>query len=506
MGTRRQSSLTLALVLLPALATAQDAPLSAIDWLSDSVDDTVVAPLANEPPATLPSEIAVLPLDAPVADTAGLIDAEALGLDPAFWGRSSSADLAAALARVPDTPDAPPSLRRFLAQAMQARLAPPIDAAVDDTFFLARLDRLLALAHLDAAKALIAEAGISQPRLFRRYFDIAILTNEETQACRLIEETPDLSPTYQARIFCLARLGQWDVAALTLGNAESLGILSAAEDQLLLHFLDPELFEGEPIPPAPRRPTPLEFRLYEAVGERIATDQLPLAFAFADMTETVGWKTRLRAAERLAETGALPIDTLLDIYAEREPAASGGVFDRVEALQTLQRALERNDLDRALSPAWGAAREGGFAPALADWLAPRLADAQLSGPAAHVGFEIALYADDPTLIRRFSNDSAEDRFLAALALGEVETAPASNPLAQAVRRGMAALGPGAAYRALIDDDRRGEALFRALEQLSDGAAGNPDATAQSLALLRTLGLSDFARRVAVELILAEGAA
>jgi hypothetical protein len=71
---------------------------------------------------------------------------------------------------------------------------------------------------------------------------------------------------------------------------------------------------------------------------------------------------------------------------------------------------------------------------------------------------------------------------------------------------LSAINAGATYEALIDDDRRGEVLFRALDQMADGATGNPDTTAQSLAALRRIGLDSLARRIAVELILKEGAA
>lgn len=512
MGTRRTRALALlAAALLPLSGVAQDgSPLSAIDWLSDSVDDSGPPQVADEPPAaSLPTEVSVLPLDTPVADAAGLLDAGDLAIDPGLWGRSAASDLARALARVPDTGDGPPAARRFLNRLMLARLTPPIDAAVDDSFFLARLDWLLSHAHLDDARNLIEAADPANPRLFRRLFDIAILKGEVAQVCRQIEETPDLSPTYPARIFCLARLGQWDVAALTLGNAESLGILSDDEEKLLLHFLDPELFEGEPVPAPPLRPTPLEFRLYEAVGERISTDRLPTAFAAADLTDTVGWKTRLRAAERLAAAGAVHIEDLLEVYAERKPAASGGVFDRVGAVMGLARALKARDADETdetLSPAWSAARTAGYAPAFAHWIAPRLDGLKLTGPAAHTGFEIALFAGDQRLARSLANASSQDRFLLALAAGD-GGAPPTDPLGRAVLRGLSALRPGETYSVLIEDDRRGEALFRALEQLSGGgAAGNPDATAQSLALLRAIGLDALARQIAVELILMEGAA
>ncbi|MBT8408476.1 MAG: hypothetical protein KJN93_02485 [Alphaproteobacteria bacterium] len=491
-------------------AGAEDKPLSAIDWLSNSVTLETPAPQQPvAPSATLPQEIRVMPLDAPVPDTAGLVDGSTLGLAPGLWGRSSAADLARGLAALGDVPDAPPSLNRFVIDLISARLDPPIDAAVDDAFFLARIDRLLAMGHLEAAAQLTEQAGSSEPRRFRRAFDIALLTGTETDACRIIEETPDLSPTYPARIFCLARLGQWDVAALTLGNAETLDILSPREDALLLRFLDPDLFEDDPLPPAPNRPSPLVFRLYEAVGERIPTDQLPVAFAVTDLSDTVGWKTRLRAAERLAGVGALSFEAMLAIYQEREPAASGGIWERVEAVQALLRATEPRDAARiaeTLPKAWVAAQEGGYEAGFARWMVQHLVGLQMRGQPAHLAFEIALLAGDTDLAAGFANTSPEDRFLLALARGERAMPPGADPLGRAVLRGLSALGPGLTYEALIRDDRPGEALFRALAQLSTGAAGNPDATAHSLALLRTLGLEALARQLAVELVLMEGTA
>lgn len=491
-----------------ALAAETAAPLSAIDWLSDSLtEEAVLAPEAAPPAANTPPEIRVLPLDAPVPDTAGLIDAAALGLPADLWGRSAAGDLARELTLLEIGADAPPSIPAFLADLLQARLDPPIDAAIDDRFFLARVDRLLAMGHLETAKRLIAAAGPIEPRRFRRAFDIALLTGAETEACRTIEETPELSPTYPARIFCLARLGQWDVAALTLGNAETLGILNPEEEELLLHFLDPELFEGEPVPPVPPTPTPLQFRLFEAVGERLPTDGLPVAFAAADLSDTVGWKARLRAAERLAASGAMPFTTMLEIHAERDPAASGGIWERVAALQALLDAVETGAgeaLNEALPPAWAAAREAGYERGFAEWIVPHLAGAPLVGPAAHAAVSIALLADAPEIAAEYAAATPEDRFLLALARGETAPPPPGDVLGRAVIEGLAA--PRAGQDALIAEDRRGEALLRALAQLADGAGGNPGVTAQSLATLRRLGLDDLARRVAVELVLLEGTA
>ena len=141
----------------------------------------------------------------------------------------------------------------------------------------------------------------------------------------------------------LQALGDWRAASLTLGTANALGLVTDEEDALLLRFLDPDLFEGDPILTIPRATTPLTFRLYEAIGEGRATTGLPLAFAHADLEERAGWKARLDAAERLARTAALSENRLLGIYFEGKPSASGMIWDRVAALQAFDTALEREE-------------------------------------------------------------------------------------------------------------------------------------------------------------------
>lgn len=486
-------------------------PLSAIDWLSNSVNDPVPETTVTGPesPARVPADIVVLPLDAPVFDQVGLVDAGELGLPNNLWGQSSSGDLAMALAQIELGPDTPPSIRKTMVDILTARLDPPIDAAIDQRFFRARVDQLLAKGHLKAANDLIAAVGESDAQLFRRRFDIALLTGTENEACREIESTPELSPTYPARIFCLARLGNFDVAALTLGNAETLGILNKDEDALLLRFLDPELFEDEPLPRAPALPTPLQFRLYEAVGERIATDQLPVAFATVDLANTVGWKARLTAVERLAETRAASFEDLLAIFSEEGAAASGGIWDRVRAMQTLSKAVaegEANAIEAALPDAWFAAGNKGYQAAMADWVLPELEGLNRNGAVAHLAFEIAMIAEDLGLAAEFASNSPEDRFLLSILSDRAGSEPATDALGRAILRGLSSLNAGASYDALIRERRTGEVLFRALDQLSDGAGGNPDSTANSIAALRKIGLGSLAQQISVELILKEGAA
>ncbi|MGI9389759.1 MAG: hypothetical protein ACR2O1_06855 [Boseongicola sp.] len=483
-----------------------NAPLSAIDWLSDSVafpngkSETV----PTSPVATLAPQVTVAALDTPVPDRAGLITAIDIGIPADIWGGSTAGELAHLVRNIPSISE--PSLRRLLTDLLIARLDPPIDAIADDSLYLARLDKLLDLGQLDAAQALIDAAGALEPRRFRRAFDIALLKGTEARSCRAIEATPDISPTFPARIFCLARNGEWDVAALTLGTAEALGILTEDEDKLLLHFLDPELFEGEPIPSAPANMSPLIFRLYEAVGERPATDRLPVAFAFADLSQTVGWKTRLRAAERLAAADALSAANLMSVFQERKAAASGGLWERVKAHQSVFQAISDRDskaISNALPGAWDAAISTGTEATLAPWLLQQLDVPKMTGLARQAALEVALLAGDFDSALAFANGSTEDQTLVAVAAGKPFNISATTPLARAIRRSLSGLPPSDRYRIHMRDGRTGEALLTAISVLADGVEGDPSALGDALAFLRSINLENVARRIAVELLIRE---
>ena len=65
-----------------------------------------------------------------------------------------------------------------------------------------------------AAKELLQVAGPGDTERFRRLFDIALLSRDETHACEIMDRTPGVAPSFPARIFCLALGGDWAAAAL----------------------------------------------------------------------------------------------------------------------------------------------------------------------------------------------------------------------------------------------------------------------------------------------------
>ena len=287
-------------VVIGAFATVSGAPLraqnaeplSAIDWLSQSIKPASapkpVQPTSpavrDEAPvssgASAPNVITT-PLDGASPDPIGLLSSDLTGLPPTLWSASEESTLIALLQA--QKTDGLPAMQDLLKTLLMAEADPPLGASLAGGLFQARVDKLLDIGAIEPAQALLEQAGADTPDLFRRWFDVALLTGSEDMACRTLQSRIDVAPTYAARIFCLARSGDWTAAALSLNTHRVLGDIDADEEALLSRFLDPELYEGEPPLGRPDRISPLVFRLYEAIGERMTTNRLPRAFAHADL-------------------------------------------------------------------------------------------------------------------------------------------------------------------------------------------------------------------------------
>lgn len=496
------AALALALATAPALA---DRPLSAIDWLSRSV---AVEPPAVRTPAApadgsglAPDAISVSPLSDPSSDATGLLPAERSGLARDFWGDTGAARVAADI-RALDTGNLP-ALRELTLTILLSELDPPTGGDSDQgMYFLARIDKLLDFGALDQAMAMIELVDTGDPEVFRRWFDIALLLGQEQRPCEVLRAQPRLEPSYPARVFCIARGGDWSAAVVTLRSAEALGQLSAEEEEVLARFLDPDLFEDAgPMPPL-SRPSPLQWRMMEAIGEPPPTRSLPLAFAQADLRRNSGWKAQIEAAERLTRAGALSPNRLLGLYTERVPAASGGVWDRVAAVQALDAALTDGDadaVDRALPEAWRQMAQVELETVLSRLHAERLQRLSLQEKSDALAFRAGLLSEDFEAVadRRDPGDSSE-RFLVALALGNLEPrTPAPGTMGEAVRDGFTA-----PLRARDNDDEaQGMTVMGAIASLEAGAAGDMRGVTDGIAALRETGLDRIARRAALELML-----
>lgn len=507
MATRAGIAVALvAVVSVAGTAARAEAPLSAIDWLSQSVATPPPPAQPDEPGVTaggLTSEVTVSVLGSPSADAAGVLPARTTGLPADLWGLGRTKEIVALIGV--DRSDALPALKGLLLTLLLAELQPPADAGEAGELLLARVDRLLEMGALDQAGALLDAAGATNHARFRRAFDVALLTGDEDRACTEMMATSALAPTFPARIFCLARSGDWNAAALALRTGVVLGYVSPPEEALLSRFLDPELYEGEGtlVPPSPV--TPLAWRMLEAIGETLPTGSLPLAFSHAELRETAGWKAQVEAAERLTRAGVLEPNVLLGLYTARAPAASGGVWDRVRAFQTFEAALTSGDATRiwaALPEVWARMAEVELEVPFAQLFAQSLA--RLPPPRPELAFRILLLSPGyETATALFTPVSAAELFNAAVARGDVTGVTPPDSLARAIAAAFASPDPGPLLTGLVEGDRLGEAILTAIDRVRGGVQGDLRGVTEGLSLLRQVGLEDVARRTALELMLLE---
>lgn len=481
-------------------------PLSAIDWLSRSIEPekTTEPPIAND--VTTP-QVTVTPLDRPSKDRFGLLPASVTGLPPTIWANSDEQTLVM-LARA-ERVETLPALQDFLRVMMLAEADPPLGAGPDGALFLARIDKLLDLGALEPAKSLIEEANPDTPALFRRWFDVALLNGTEDQACNALRTAPSVAPTVSARIFCLARNGDWNAAALTLNTHRVLGDITPQEEALLSRFLDTDLFEGEPALPRPERVSPLVFRMREAIGEPLITANLPLAFAHADLRTTTAWKSQLGAVERLARHGAISENVMQDVYTARTPAASGGIWDRAKAIQQFDAALKSSNMNAiaaTLPDAWDAMKTAQAEVLFAKLYAADLQEFPLQGDADVLAFEIGLLSKDYELVARNATGTDKDPYLVALARGTPQEVRTTDTLRIGIQAAFNGAPPPQTLTALVDDGKLGEALLRAMAIFHEGYAGDVRSVTDALSLFRSVGLEDLARRAALQLLILERAA
>ncbi|AWB48572.1 hypothetical protein HYN69_08680 [Gemmobacter aquarius] len=513
MPTDKPTGLALALFLFAAPAWAED-PLSAIDWLSQSVSQPAAPAKTGpvEPPVSegvTNGDVSVSVIGGPSQDAIGLLRPEVTGLPANLWGLGTTDGIASAIARERTT--TLPALRGLLMSVLLAEATPPADSKPGAKLLLARIDKLLDLGALDQARALLDASGARSPDLFRRSFDVALLTGEEDRGCRIMVSSPGLAPTFPARIFCLARSGDWNAAALTLRTAQALGYVTPEEDALLSRFLDPDLYEGDPALTPPERVTPLAWRMFEAVGEPLPTATLPIAFAHAELRPQAGWKSQIEAAERLARAGAIAPNALLGLYTERAPAASGGVWDRVAAFQRFESALnglERLDIEKTLPDLWSRLAEVELESPFAELYGEPLNALVLDGDARRIAFEAGLLSPAfETVIKDHTPATPREMFLTGIAKGDVAAIPAPDSLSRAIKPAFtgAALPDTlpADLQALLDDNRTGEAILSAIDRIESGVQGNLVAVTEGLTLLRVVGQEKIARRTALELMLLE---
>ncbi|MFK7941123.1 MAG: hypothetical protein AB8B82_17215 [Roseovarius sp.] len=505
-------ALSVTLAVAPLSALAQQ-PLSAIDWLDKQPAITVAQPVPVEP--TVPTDeppvsdsaqspgVEVTPLGDARPDAVGLLPSTTTGLPGDLWAASDQASLIKLLQSMPSHPL--PAIQALNYTLLLAEADAPKSTLSDAAFLRARVHALVGYGAVEPARALIERAGPENAILFDTWLSLTLLTGDEDAPCAVLRNQPQLSRDYGARVYCIARAGDWDTAALTYDTAVALGNLRGAEADLLAQYLDPEVIETTAIPTPPSSPSPLVFRLYETSGAPLPTRTLPIAFSMADLRGNSGWKPELEAAERLARTGALDPSRLLGIYTERRAAASGGVWDRVAALQDFETSLSQAsvpDIVATLPDAWEAAQSQSLEVPFARLFTPRLARLELNGETRVLADQIALLSPDYEIASaKITPRTPRDRLLVGLARGMPDPADATTEMERAIVRGFATNAAALPHKSLIENGKLGEAILNAAQDMGTGQTGSEAKVTDAIATLRAVGLEDAARRAALQILL-----
>lgn len=548
-------------------------PLSAIDWLSSQ--DAADGDWATEAPTSrnaLPGKVDTAPIGRVRRDAIGLLPSQITGLPVALWGDTEIAELTTLIEEQEIV--ALPSIQALLMTALLAEAdAPraggaaaegptPEDAdRLDGSLFHARVEKLIEFGAIDQAAALLEQIDSPDVGSFGQTFDVSLLLWREDRACTRLLKAPEIAPTLSARIFCLARSGDWETAALTLQSARALAALPPEESTLLAHFLQTE----EPGPG--RRPrlnqpvSPLAFRIMDAIAEPLPTNALPLAFSHSDLRDTAGWKSQIEAAERLTRVGAVPARRMFAIYTDRLPAASGGVWDRVSAIQVLTASIDSGNpvaVGNALPAAWSAMRSVQLEVPFARYFGPQIwtmmqgpqqgaatperlsddtrddrpgyiqVDAPTNDPASDAAPPLATPAQGTTaatlgeqtdlafrilMLSDLSEEVAQDwhpllegdQLLKALAAGKMPPpSVAANTMEEAILLSAEPPVPPSnedPVAAAARDISLGEMILEVALLLRRGIESDPGDVTRALQLLRGAGLESAARAASLELLL-----
>ena len=500
-------------------------PLSVIDWLNKPSPQvalpraptgqskkTAKAPI-NEPAVAhsgAAPKITTRPLGTRLAHNVGLVPPAVTGMKPDLWGGSDASRAARHIKALPEL-DLPAGNALLFTLLLTEASAPTGEANAQDTLTLARVQKLESLGAVDPALALAEQAGAQTSRsLFDVWSQLSMLVGTEDTPCGALSRAPYLTQDAAIQIFCAARGGDWDTAMLTFGSAKALSLIPREKLAVLDRFLNPDLFDDAGPLPTPHNIDPLTFRLFETIGEPLSTSPLPRAYAVADLRDVAGWKSQLEAAERLTRVGALPDNHLLGLYSDRKPAASGGIWDRVKAVQRFDTALSTGSADaisKTLPAAWHQMRKAQLEVSFATSFQERLEDLELTGTSAIIKERIGLLSPAYETVALALDDRLDlgpnTALLRSIAVGEgAHTAP-TTAIARAIHDAFTTPSPNAQLLEMAKSERLGEALVSTLASLRGGARGDSLALREALSTLRALGLEDTARRAALQILLLE---
>ena len=310
------------------------------------------------------------------------------------------------------------------------------------------------------------------------------------------------------RIYCHALEGDWLTAAMIYNTSKALDSTETSTLLLLGEFLEIDEPTQKFIPIPDINLTPLDFRLYETLGYNIVREDLANAFIFGDLSGDNGWYAQLAAAEKLAENGVIDANRFLGIFTAYEPPSSSGIWERVIAIQRLDKALSSStstkEVDLALRNAWQLFRSTKNSSIFAEIFTPRLLETKLTPNSEIMAIKIGMLSSNyNTIISKPMAINALEPIIFAFTNREVQFVKPKNALEKTLLDAFYRPRVPSYVRLQLADGKLGEVILNALIQLERGISGDMQDLLESISTLRHVGLGRVSQRTALWLLLSE---
>ena len=232
------------------------------------------------------------------------------------------------------------------------------------------------------------------------------------------------------------------------------------------------------------------------------------AFIFGDLSGDNGWYAQLAAAEKLAENGVIDANRFLGIYTAYEPPSSSGIWERVIAIQRLDKALSSStstkEVDLALRNAWQLFRTTANSSIFAEIFTPRLLETKLTPNSEIMAIKIGMLSSNyNTIISNPMAINALEPIIFAFTNREVQFVKPKNALEKTLMDAFYRPRVPSYVRLQLADGKLGEVILNALIQLERGISGDMQDLLESISTLRHVGLERVSQQTALWLLLSE---
>ncbi|MCH7889257.1 MAG: hypothetical protein IIA00_08265 [Proteobacteria bacterium] len=274
------------------------------------------APSARPTPAR--SSVEVVSVRAPSPEAMGLYEEAEGGYGIDMWRGTPSALVELLLPRLPAGTTSR-AVNDLAARLLLSTATPPENPGGTSLLAL-RIERLAAMGEVEAMNALLRAAppGLDNRTIARARLDALLLNADHVGACARARELlrRDDSPYWEkVLIFCQALAGEHDAAALgvALLRERNVDVDPAFEVLLRARAGDKDVQLG-----SLRNPTALHLAMLQdaelPVPEEAIASSGPAVARTVALNPNVPLETRLGAAERAEAMGALPTETLIELY------------------------------------------------------------------------------------------------------------------------------------------------------------------------------------------------